>query len=431
MSRDRLAQMKAERDRARGYGAGAGQQQGGAGMGAGAGGATGLSPQQQSPPSSMQQSGYGLPSEPTMYPQNGQSPPQSGRAAGQQQYQDPAYQPQGYQSQPPMTQTQGYGAAVLSPQMQPGQGGMGMQPGQGGVGDGYEMQGVAPGNGYANAEPSLGPGSSMQQFFAEIENIGQSLQVLKNNILQINTLHTTVLNSATNEARQESAQQELEALTINTSRLTNSIKLRIKNLSELNDSLPIVQGKEGENNTRRMQVAVQKKKFMDLIQEYREVEAKSREKYRGRMERQYKIVKPDATQEEIRYAMDTDQGSQVFSQALTQSTRYADARNAYREVQERHEDIKRIAQTMTELQELFNDMAMLVERQDDQIQTIEASGNDVETNMGAANVELEKGVKSARKARRKRWICFWILLLVVIALVLGLVLGILSHDNKI
>ena len=55
---------------------------------------------------------------------------------------------------------------------------------------------------------------------------------------------------------------------------------------------------------------------MDLIQEYREVEAKSREKYRGRMERQYKIVKPDATPEEIRYAMDTDQGSQVFSQAV-------------------------------------------------------------------------------------------------------------------
>lgn len=86
---------------------------------------------------------------------------------------------------------------------------------------------------------------------------------------------------------------------------------------------------------------------------------------------------------------------------LTQSTRYADARNAYREVQERHEDIKRIAQTMTELQELFNDMAMLVERQDEQIQTIEASANDVETNMGAAHVQIEKGVKSAKKARRK------------------------------
>lgn len=99
---------------------------------------------------------------------------------------------------------------------------------------------------------------------------------------------------------------------------------------------------------------------MDLIQEYREVEKKSRDRYKARMERQYKIVKPDASEAEIKQAIETDQGSQVFANALTQSTRYADARNAYREVQERHEDIKKIAQTMTELQDLFNDMAMLV-----------------------------------------------------------------------
>jgi syntaxin 1B/2/3 len=69
---------------------------------------------------------------------------------------------------------------------------------------------------------------------------------------------------------------------------------------------------------------------MDLIQEYREVEKKSRDRYRARMERQYKIVKPDATEAEIKQAIETDQGTQVFANALTQSTRYADARNAYR-----------------------------------------------------------------------------------------------------
>jgi syntaxin 1B/2/3 len=71
-------------------------------------------------------------------------------------------------------------------------------------------------------------------------------------------------------------------------------------------------------------------RFMDLIQEYREVEKKSRDRYRARMERQYKIVKPDATEAEIKQAIETDQGTQVFANALTQSTRYADARNAYR-----------------------------------------------------------------------------------------------------
>lgn len=149
---------------------------------------------------------------------------------------------------------------------------------------------------------------------------------------------------------------------------------------------------------------------MDLIQEYRLVEQKSRDRYRARMERQYKIVKPDATEAEIKQAIETDQGTQVFANALTQSTRYADARNAYREVQERHEDIKRIAQTMTELQELFNDMAMLVslprlwqletiaeslyaqvERQDEAIMTIEASAQDVEQNMEAGHKEIERG----------------------------------------
>ena len=34
-----------------------------------------------------------------------------------------------------------------------------------------------------------------------------------------------------------------------------------------------------------------------------------------------------------------------------------EARSAYREVQERHEDIKRIEKTLTELAQLFNDVS--------------------------------------------------------------------------
>ena len=40
------------------------------------------------------------------------------------------------------------------------------------------------------------------------------------------------------------------------------------------------------------------------------------------------------------------------------SNRYGESRAAYREVQERHEDIKRIEQTLTELAQLFNDVSM-------------------------------------------------------------------------
>jgi syntaxin 1B/2/3 len=38
------------------------------------------------------------------------------------------------------------------------------------------------------------------------------------------------------------------------------------------------------------------------------------------------------------------------------SSRYGESRAAYREVQERHQDIKRIEQTIAELAQLFNDV---------------------------------------------------------------------------
>ena len=42
---------------------------------------------------------------------------------------------------------------------------------------------------------------------------------------------------------------------------------------------------------------------------------------------------------------------------LMNSNRYGEAKSAYREVQERHEDIKKIEKTLTELAQLFNDVS--------------------------------------------------------------------------
>jgi len=112
------------------------------------------------------------------------------------------------------------------------------------------------------------------------------------------------------------------------------------------------------------------------------VEQQHRQKYKQRLERQYKIVKPDATPEEIRAVVEDDNGGQVFSQAvriypcscpcarrgrsvvivlmrflqLMNSNRYGESKAAYREVQERHKDIQKIERTLAELAQLFNDV---------------------------------------------------------------------------
>ena len=47
------------------------------------------------------------------------------------------------------------------------------------------------------------------------------------------------------------------------------------------------------------------RKFVDLMAEYQEIQTKYKNKYRERVERQYRIVKPHATTEEIEEAFDS------------------------------------------------------------------------------------------------------------------------------
>jgi hypothetical protein len=57
---------------------------------------------------------------------------------------------------------------------------------------------------------------------------------------------------------------------------------------------------------------------MEAIQRYQTVEQESRKKHRQKMERQFKIVKPDASQDEVNAALDNSgQSNRIFEQAVS------------------------------------------------------------------------------------------------------------------
>jgi syntaxin 1B/2/3 len=59
--------------------------------------------------------------------------------------------------------------------------------------------------------------------------------------------------------------------------------------------------------------------------------------------------------------------------------------------------------------------------QEELVVNIEQKGEEIQDNMVKANEQLDLGVKSARGARKKKWICFWIVvvLIIVIAIAVG------------
>jgi len=282
----------------------------------------------------------------------------------------------------------------------------------------YEMSDVRDNSAGQYSAPVNG-GDSMSAFYAEISSLQDSLRTFNDNVASISDLHSRSLNNTDDAAAQRNAAQ-LEELVADTSALSATLKRRIKALEKQGGS-----GRDGQ--IRKQQTALVKSKFVEAIQSYQTVEQQYRTKYKQRMERQFKIVKPDATPDEVRAVVNDESGGQIFSQALMNSNRYGESRAAYREVQERHEDIKRIEQTLGELAQLFNDMSVLVEQQEETIDVIETQAAAVEKDTEVGLQYTEKAVESARGARRKRWICFWIIIVVLI--IIGVVVGIVVKNQ--
>ncbi|TCD64439.1 syntaxin [Steccherinum ochraceum] len=316
--------------------------------------------------------------------------------------------------------------AALRAQRQQQQGGAPPQPQDHEMSNVYTPVRLAPDtNGASNGGSSdvldKSPSEGMTDFYTEITAITDLIQQFNTNVSRISDLQQRSLNNVDDGGQQNNA--VLDDLSLKTRDLGNSIKNRIKQLLKQ----PVQPGEDMRMRKNRTSFA--RAKFVEALQNYQNVERDYRAKYKQRVERQFKIVKPDATKEEISAVVDDAQGGgeQVFASALTSSTRYGESRAAYREVQDRHEDIRRIERTLTELAQLFNDMSTLVDSQDDAVQGIERRASEVEADTEAGLTLTGKAVKWARAARRKRWICFFLFL--IILAIIGIAVGVTVGKN--
>ncbi|KWU43540.1 t-SNARE, partial [Rhodotorula sp. JG-1b] len=170
-------------------------------------------------------------------------------------------------------------------------------------------------------------------------------------------------------------------------------------------------------DVRDQQVGLIKGRFKEVIQRYAETEREHRAKQRLRLERQIKVVNPSLPPEEVQDLLNRAEGGEstaVFAQATT-GYRSQAARGALREVQTRAAELARIEQTLIELAQLFQDMAIMVEAQDVVIAEVEQTAAAVSYDMEKGVEQVQVAVKHARNARRFRWICFGLLVLILVS----------------
>ncbi|PHH88295.1 hypothetical protein CDD83_7715 [Cordyceps sp. RAO-2017] len=250
-------------------------------------------------------------------------------------------------------------------------------------------------------------GGNPNNILNECREIDRGIDDVERNLEHLRMLQKRTLDDA-DSSSSSAANRQLDALSSETMALYRGLTDRVRIVKSNPDS------RTPKNNP---QVSRVDRRLKAAIQQYQQVESQFRKRTQEQMARQYRIVRPNAPDEEVRAAVEDTSGGQIFSQALMQSDRQGRARAALSAVQDRHAALLKIEQQMVELSQLFQDMDTLVVQQEAAVMQIEQKGEEVVDNLDKGNEEIGVAVNTARKTRKKKWICLGICVLIVIIIV--------------
>lgn len=158
-------------------------------------------------------------------------------------------------------------------------------------------------NGMTNGQTSST--MSNPDFLARVEAVKAEIRNLTANIAEIGNIHQRLLNDTSST---QSA--SLENLVSQTQILNTRIKDQIKQLE-------MDAAKSNKNQTKDSQIRTLKSNFKSQLEDYQREEQNYRNRYKDQIARNYRIVNPEASEQEVRDAADADWGNEgVFQTAV-------------------------------------------------------------------------------------------------------------------
>jgi len=267
--------------------------------------------------------------------------------------------------------------------------------------------------------------NTMDAFQNEVDEIERNMSQVKFNIDELDKLQKRALN-AISDSETAALERQLDRLTAETNDLNNHVSNQLKSMQAALRQLP----NDAETAMRRNLHSALTRKFMGMLTEYQNAQKRNRDASRDRFVRQYRIVNPNASQEEIDAKLQGSGAGQLFSNQLLESTRSQRGKLALQQVEERHKEVERLGQSIVQVNQLFLDLQKMVDQQGETLDRIEDNVNSAAVQLEQGNTQLEKAVDSARAARRKRWCLFILFMIILIVIIVVILINVLPKTTK-
>lgn len=171
----------------------------------------------------------------------------------------------------------------------------------------YEMQDYN--NGSTNGgHPPVSSILSQQDFLSRVQTLRDEIKALTTDIDYIGQLHQRTLSSTDSGQTQAQLEQYVSQTQIRNTSIKDGIKGLERDLSKTSDA---------SRNTKNTQLQSLRTFFKSELDKYQSIERDYQQRYREQIARQYRIVRPDATEAEVQEATEADWGNEgVFQTAV-------------------------------------------------------------------------------------------------------------------
>lgn len=171
----------------------------------------------------------------------------------------------------------------------------------------YEMQdynnGTTTNGGYSQPATTV---LSQQDFLNRVQSLRDEIKGLTNDVDYIGQLHQRTLSSTDGGQTQAQLEQYVSQTQIRNTAIKDGIKGLERDLAKTSDA---------SRNTKNTQLQSLRTFFKAELDKYQSIERDYQQRYRDQIARQYRIVNPDASEDEVREATEADWGNEGVFQA--------------------------------------------------------------------------------------------------------------------
>ncbi|CAN8298685.1 unnamed protein product [Cochlearia groenlandica] len=264
----------------------------------------------------------------------------------------------------------------------------------------------------------------LDDFFKKVQEIDKQYEKLNKLLKKLQAAHEES-KAVTKAPAMKAIKKKMEKDVDEVGSIARFIKGKLEELDRenlANRQKPGCAKGSGVDRSRTATTLSLKKKLKDKMAEFQVLRGNIQEEYREVVERRIFTVtgqRPD--EDTIDELIETGDSEQIFQKAIQEQGR-GQVMDTLAEIQERHDAVRDLEKKLLGLQQIFLDMAVLVDAQGEMLDNIESQVSNAVDHVQSGNTALQRA-KSLQKNSRK-WMCIAIIILLIVVAVV--VVGVLK-----